>query len=66
LVRFREGNALRDIVVPQDQAYQFVFRPGVAHAIQNTGSRSAIWVAFNTQEHDREHPDTVREVLITA
>ncbi|MBN1931378.1 MAG: hypothetical protein JW786_07185 [Desulfobacterales bacterium] len=66
LVRFREGDTLQDITVPHDQAYQFVFPPGVAHAIQNTGKQSIILIAFNTQKHDREHPDIVRDILITA
>jgi dTDP-4-dehydrorhamnose 3,5-epimerase-like enzyme len=64
LVRVRERNGLRDILVQEDQAMRFTVPPGIAHAIQNTGPRPLILVAFATQPHDRAHPDTVPAVLI--
>lgn len=66
LVRYREAGAIRDVAVPDGEAYRFVFPPRVAHAIQNTGDRPQIAVAFNTMEHDRERPDVVRDVLIVT
>ena len=64
LVRVREDGALRDIRVPVGQALRFTIPPGVAHAIQNPGPRPIILMSFNTQPHDRAHPDTVPAALI--
>jgi UDP-2-acetamido-2,6-beta-L-arabino-hexul-4-ose reductase len=64
LVRVRENDRTEDIEIPEDQAYRFVFSPGVSHAIQNQSNQPNILVAFNTVEHDPEKPDTVRDVLI--
>lgn len=63
-VRVREHGIVRDIPVPEGQAMRFTLPPGVAHAIQNTGSRPMVLMSFGTQPHDRAHPDTVAAVLI--
>lgn len=64
LVRYREGETIRDVEIPEGAAWRFDFPPGVAHAIRNTGKAAQLTLAFNTEPHDREHPDVVREVLI--
>jgi dTDP-4-dehydrorhamnose 3,5-epimerase-like enzyme len=65
LVRTRpEGGEAADVHVPPGDVYRFTFPPGVAHAIQNTGSDPGVLVAFNTEEHDPANPDVERAVLI--
>ena len=66
LVRFRENDAVRDVAVPGGEVWRFCFPPGVPHAFLNTGDRPAIIASFNTEEHDRDAPDAVRELLIEA
>ena len=64
LVRLREAGAVRDVRVADGEALRFTFPPGIAHAIQNTGQRPMVLVSFNDLPHDRDHPDTVRDLLI--
>jgi hypothetical protein len=66
LVRFRENQETRDVSVPEGEVWRFCFPSGVPHAFLNTGSRPAILASFNTQEHDRDAPDVVREPLIES
>ena len=64
LVRFREQGGIEEVVVPDKEAWRFVFLPGVSHAIKNLGEEANILVAFNTLEQDPANPDTHRDVLI--
>ena len=64
LVRIRNDSDTGDIEIPRDQAFRFVFPPGVSHAIQNLSDRPNLLVAFNTVRHDPENPDIVKDVLI--
>jgi UDP-2-acetamido-2,6-beta-L-arabino-hexul-4-ose reductase len=64
LVRYREDGAERDVDIPAGEAFRFVFPPGVAHAIRNTGDQPGLLVAFGSLAHDPQHPDTAAEVLI--
>jgi quercetin dioxygenase-like cupin family protein len=64
LVRLREAGALRDVTVPEGEAYRFVLPPGISHAFQNTGSEPMVLVAFNTAAYDPVSPDVERDVLI--
>ncbi|MCU0783220.1 MAG: hypothetical protein MUF81_04065 [Verrucomicrobia bacterium] len=64
LIRVRENDAVRDIPVPVGQSMRFTVPPGIAHAIQNTGSRPMVLMSFSTLPHDRAHPDTVPAMLI--
>jgi dTDP-4-dehydrorhamnose 3,5-epimerase-like enzyme len=64
LVRFREKGKIKDVVIPEKEAWRFVFPPGVPHAIKNIGKEANILVAFNTLEHDPVHPDTQADQLI--
>ena len=61
---FREGAAIRDIDIPDKKVFRFTIPPNVSHAIQNTGAKSGVLMAFNTIEHDPENSDTVEDVLI--
>jgi dTDP-4-dehydrorhamnose 3,5-epimerase-like enzyme len=65
LVRFRErGGGIEEVVVPDKEAWRFVFLPGVSHAIKNLGGASNNLVAFNTMEHDPSNPDAHKDLLI--
>jgi len=64
LVRFRENEKIKDVVIPVKEAWRFVFSPGVSHAIKNLDQKANILVAFNTREHDPANPDTIADVLI--
>ena len=65
LVRFREpGGGIEEVVVPEKEAWRFVFPPGVSHAIKNLGGEANTLVAFNMVEHDPENPDTRKDLLI--
>jgi dTDP-4-dehydrorhamnose 3,5-epimerase-like enzyme len=66
LVRLREDGALRDVTVADGEALRFTIPPGIAHAIQNTGSRPSVLASFNDLPRDRAKPDTVRDLLIEA
>ena len=64
LVRFREHGGIEEAVVPDKEAWRFVFLPGVSHAIKNLGGEANTLVAFNTMEHDPANPDTHKDLLI--
>jgi dTDP-4-dehydrorhamnose 3,5-epimerase-like enzyme len=64
LVRLREQGKIEEVVVPEREAWRFIFLPGVSHAIKNLGGEPNILVAFNTMEHDPANPDTHRDLLI--
>lgn len=64
LVRFRENGETKDVVIPEKEAWRFLFPPGVSHAIKNLGKKTNILIAFNTLEHDPVHPDTKADPLI--
>jgi dTDP-4-dehydrorhamnose 3,5-epimerase-like enzyme len=64
LVRFREDARIEEVMVPDKEAWRFVFPPGVSHAIKNLSVAPNILVAFNTVEHDPVNPDTYPDMLI--
>lgn len=64
LVRVRDADGVHDHVVDPGQAFRFVFPPGVPHSMLNTGDGPMAILSFNTEAHDPEAPDVVREVLI--
>jgi len=53
-----------EVEVPAGSAYRFRFAPGVTHTIKNTGDADMILVAFATEPHDRENPDTFRNRIL--
>ena len=66
LVRIREEGNLRDIEVPDQKVYRFIFPPQMPHAIKNTADRLNFLVAFNTCAHDPQHPDTIEDILLES
>jgi UDP-2-acetamido-2,6-beta-L-arabino-hexul-4-ose reductase len=64
LVRYRSGDEVEEMAVPDGEAWRFHFPPGTAHAFRNTGSKPLLLVSFNTELHDPLHPDAEREELI--
>jgi dTDP-4-dehydrorhamnose 3,5-epimerase-like enzyme len=64
LFRYREGDEVRDVQIPEGRALRFSIPPGVAHAFQNTGDGMMVLLGFNTEAHDPARPDVVRDVLI--
>lgn len=64
LVRVREAGETRDVVVDEGRWMRFIFPPGMAHAIQNTGNRTQVLVSFNTVAYDPAQPDLERAMLI--
>ena len=64
LVRYRLNDVVHDAHVPEGEAWRFEFPPGVAHAFRNDGTLPMLLAAFNTEEHDPDHPDAVKDVLI--
>ena len=51
-------------LVPEAEVWQFTFPPRVSHAFRNIGTGPMILAAFNTEAHDPQKPDAVRDVLI--
>ena len=66
LVRYRDGEATREAVVPAGEVWRFQFPPGVPHAFKNTGASPFVLVSFNTELHDQAAPDVERVELIPA
>lgn len=64
LVRTRDHDAIEDVTVPEGEAYQFVFKPGVSHAIKNLSIQDNVLAAFNSMEHDPANPDTVSDIIM--
>jgi dTDP-4-dehydrorhamnose 3,5-epimerase-like enzyme len=64
LVRFRKNEKIEEVMVPNKEAWRFVFPPGVSHAIKNLSAEPNVLVAFNTVEHDPVNPDTYPDTLI--
>jgi dTDP-4-dehydrorhamnose 3,5-epimerase-like enzyme len=64
LLRFREDDRVKEVTIPGNEAWRFVFPPGVSHAIKNLSQEPNVLVAFNTEEHDPVNPDTHTDVLI--
>ena len=63
-VRVREESNVLDFHLKAGEVTRFLFPPGMAHAIQNTGERPLLLISFNTVAHDPLCPDLVRDVLL--
>jgi UDP-2-acetamido-2,6-beta-L-arabino-hexul-4-ose reductase len=66
LVRYRDviGNgSVQELEIPAGSAQRLTFPAGVAHAYQNPGPGVMILTSFNSEVHDPDKPDVVREVL---
>lgn len=64
LVCIRDGAEIREIEIPQREAYSFIFLPGQSHAIKNLSKEINILMAFNTIGHDPQNPDTEVDLLL--
>jgi dTDP-4-dehydrorhamnose 3,5-epimerase-like enzyme len=64
LVRIKDDSGIADIEVPHGEVYQFVYNPGVSHAIRNMSDHPNVLMAFNTVEHDPSDPDTVTDIIL--
>jgi len=64
LVRTSDNDKIDEVMVPAGEVYQFIFPPGVSHAIKNLSDQSNILMAFNTMEHDPQNPDTVSDIIL--
>lgn len=64
LVRLKEDGLLRDVHVPDGETWRFTIPPGVTHAYQNTGHGTMFLIGFNTEEHDPDKPDAIREEIL--
>jgi UDP-2-acetamido-2,6-beta-L-arabino-hexul-4-ose reductase len=62
-VRFREDDTVTRLEVPASEAWRFIFPPGIAHAFENCGDAPLIIVSFNTESHDPNAPDTIRDPI---
>jgi dTDP-4-dehydrorhamnose 3,5-epimerase-like enzyme len=61
---FKIEENISEVIIPANEVIQFTIPPGVAHAFKSTGESQSLLVAFNTEEHDPENPDVIREILI--
>jgi dTDP-4-dehydrorhamnose 3,5-epimerase-like enzyme len=66
LVRVRDEQGVQDTLIPEGAVTRFTIPPGMAHAIQNLGTRPTLLVAFRDRADDPAAPDVVREVLLEA
>lgn len=64
LVRYRDANGLRDVVVAKGSLFRFTFPPDVPHAYGAVGPEPMLLVGFNTLIHDREHPDAIADQVL--
>lgn len=65
LVRIRKGMETEDFSIPANTTCRLTIPPGISHAIQNTGETDSLLVAFNTEPHDPDRPDLVKDELIS-
>lgn len=63
-VRLKEDGIVRDVQVPAGETWRFTIPPGVTHAYRNTGPGTMFLIGFNTQEHNPDQPDVVREEIL--
>ena len=64
IVALRESQSVQTITVPDSAVFRFTIPPHVSHAIQNTGDKPSVLVAFNTVAHDPSDPDTEEDILL--
>ena len=65
LVRLKESQAIRDVVVPPGEVWRFTIPSGVAHAFRNTSDTMLLLVSFSTHSHDPTGAGTRREEILS-
>ena len=66
LVRYRDANGIEDVEITKGTLYRFTFPPKVAHAFGALGTEPMFLVAFNTEIHDSERPDSRPDYILGA
>jgi dTDP-4-dehydrorhamnose 3,5-epimerase-like enzyme len=66
LVRIQDGQGVQDTLIPEGVVTRFTIPPGIAHAVQNLGTRPMLLVTSSDLAYDPSAPDVVREILIEA
>jgi dTDP-4-dehydrorhamnose 3,5-epimerase-like enzyme len=64
LVRLKEDGVLHDIEVPAGENWRFTVPPGVTHAYRNPGPGTMLLIGFNSELHNPDAPDMVREEIL--
>ena len=64
LVRLRDGERLEDVRAATAEVLRITIQPGVGHAVRNIGDDTMVIVSFSTEEHDHDHPDVVRDMIL--
>jgi dTDP-4-dehydrorhamnose 3,5-epimerase-like enzyme len=64
LIRLKEAGEIRDLEVPEGEAWRLTIPPGVVHAYRNTGKSVMVLVSFSTNLHDPAGSDTLREHIL--
>jgi len=63
-VRLKEDGRIHDIAVPAGETWRFTVPPGVVHAYRNPGPGPMLLIGFNSELHDPNAPDQVREEIL--
>ena len=63
-VRLKEDGVIRDLEIPAGETWRLTIPPGVTHAYRNPGPGTMLLIGFNTELHNPEHPDAVREEIL--
>lgn len=63
-VRLKEDGLIHDIEVPAGENWRFTVPPGVTHAFRNPGPGPMLLIGFNSELHDANSPDVVREEIL--
>ena len=64
LVRLREEEGLRDVIVREGEVCRFTIPPGVSHAFKNIGAQPISMVAFSSYADSDEAAETIKDILI--
>jgi dTDP-4-dehydrorhamnose 3,5-epimerase-like enzyme len=64
LVRLKEADSIRDVLVPPGEVWKFTIPPGVVHAYCNTGDALMVLVSFSSNVHDPGGSDSRREQIL--
>jgi len=63
-VRLRDDDETTDVRAASGEVLRITIPPGVGHAVRNVGDRPMLIVSFNTEPHDHDAPDVVRDMLL--